>query len=399
MRFTPRFALVLFAVVALPALACAGPIQWGYRAEGPNGLVLREVSGLTELAWSDYFMPPPKQFGTKRTESSANSSLTTDIWRYEATVRVIDELSGDSGSLPIFLEYVEQYEIKPDGSLYPVFEGTHGGPFWPDAARLELGGNVYRMRMLDGEMLMHIEPGPPLQSPEPGTLALAGLGFGAVLLRRRAVRGAVVALLVCAGLFGSTGTASAGPIEWDYVVRIEPDGRYLRIGTVPGPGGEWEVAAPLFNDFTEGPGRGAQRVRVGALIGQAAGRVPTDVTRPTEFDATLIITDRRSGESGQVSVLGRGRYLGDDQLADPKVALELLSERSHALELGANRYEIEFSTSQFEGDGASYLWADVTGSPVATPEPGTLALAGFGFGAVLLRRRASALRGFHRGDR
>lgn len=392
MRLAPRCACAFLALVALPSLARAGPIQWGYRAEAPDGIVLRDVTGITDLMYGDFFLPDPRQFGTPQPDPNPTNEVTSVILRSRATVILTDELSGEFATFPIFLDAIEQFEVRPDGRIEPLFSGETGGPFWPDAGRFELGGNVYRVRTPGGELSVNVERGPgppPINSPEPGTLALAGLGFGAVLLRRaRKVRGALVALPVAVGLFGFTGTATAGPIEWDYVVRIEPDGRSLRIGTVPGPGGEWEVAAPLFNDFPEGPGRGAQRVRVGALIGQAAVSGPADVTRPTEFDATLILTDRRSGESGQVSVLGRGRYLGDDQLADPKVMLELLSERSHALALGANRYEIEFSTSQFEGDGASYLWADVTGSPVATPEPGALALAGMGLGAVLLRRRA-----------
>jgi len=194
MRFAPRFACTLFVLVTLPLVATAGPIQWGYRAEAADGTVLRNVTGITELFLSDSFLMDPKGFGTKLPDPNPGGPLKTDLWRYQATVIVTDELSGDTGSLPVYVDYTEQFEIKPDGSLNPVFAGESGGPFFPDAARLELGGNVYRMTTPGGEMQMRVEAGSgPVQTPEPGTLALAGFGIGAALMRRarRSATGAV----------------------------------------------------------------------------------------------------------------------------------------------------------------------------------------------------------------
>lgn len=183
MRFAHRLTCTLFVLFALPLTGSAGPIRWGYHAEAADGSVLREVTGITGTFRSDYFLLDPRQFGTKLPDPNPGSGLVTDLWRYQATVIVTDELSAESGSLPIYVDYTEQFEIKADGSLTPIFEGASGGPFFPTPGVLSLGGNTYRMTTPGGEMQMRVEPG-PVNTPEPGTLALAGFGIGAALVRR-----------------------------------------------------------------------------------------------------------------------------------------------------------------------------------------------------------------------
>jgi PEP-CTERM motif len=191
MRFPPRFAFALVTLFSLPPLAAsAGPIQWGYRAEGPGGIVLAEMTGLTGAVWSDFFLPNPRQFGTPQPDPNPGNGFTSVIFRSQATVILTDELSGDRATFPIFLDAIDQFEVRADGRIEPIFSGETGGPFWPDAGRFDLGGNVYRVRTPGGELLVNVEPGErpgaPVNTPEPASLLLAGIGLGAVLLRRRA---------------------------------------------------------------------------------------------------------------------------------------------------------------------------------------------------------------------
>jgi hypothetical protein len=192
-------------------------------------------------------------------------------------------------------------------------------------------------------------------------------------------------------VLSAAGTASAGPIEWGYLAYIGPGGGEgrLRLGTIAGPGGDQEVAASLRGEDLEAPGFGSQRIRIASLLDMD---VTTDGPGPLyphrdQFTSDLTITDFASGESGQVSIFGTGKYFGDDLLLDRRVMLELLGgdDGRRELTLGGNRYGIAYSVVQGADDRISTLVADVTVTS-ATPEPGTLALAGVGFAAVLGRR-------------
>jgi hypothetical protein len=64
-----------------------------------------------------------------------------------------------------------------------IYEGYTSFP-WPEPVRLTLGGNVYAARGPGGELLVNVTPA--VATPEPGTLALAGVWLGvAGLVRRR----------------------------------------------------------------------------------------------------------------------------------------------------------------------------------------------------------------------
>jgi hypothetical protein len=184
----PRAALAAFALLAMPQFASAGPLSWDYRAESPDGTILRHVTGLTDLGWSDFFLPNPELHGTPIPDPHPGNSTHSDVWRSQATVIITDELSGQSGSVLLTLDFVREYEINPDGSFEPIFEGQLGSP-WPDPFDLVLGGNTYSVRAPGGEMLVAVTPGPVTATPEPATLALVAFGLGAVGVRlRRFVR-------------------------------------------------------------------------------------------------------------------------------------------------------------------------------------------------------------------
>ena len=186
MRYNLRAALATVALFALPQFAAAGPIQWGYRATASDGTVLRAVTGLTDLAWADYFWRDPLQFGVRLPDPNPDNGLRTDIWRQQALVTVTDELLGRSDNIQFTVDYVQQYEIKPDGSFEPIYEGYTGYP-WPEPLVFVLGANRYNVRSPGGEFLVRVEPG--VVTPEPGTFALAALGLCTLGAVRRVRKG------------------------------------------------------------------------------------------------------------------------------------------------------------------------------------------------------------------
>ena len=188
MHRTLRAALAAFALLALPQFASAGPIPWGYRAVDPNGAVLAEKTGLTDLIWSDFFLPDPRTDGVVVPDPNPNDGVRSDIKRTQATVTITDELSGQTGTFWLYSDYIWEYEINADGSLEPLHEGPSGGPY-PEPTNLVLGGNTYSLRAPGGEFMMQLTPGPTALTPEPGTFVLAMCGFGVLgwRVRRRVI--------------------------------------------------------------------------------------------------------------------------------------------------------------------------------------------------------------------
>ncbi len=167
----------------LPAAATAGPLSWGVRAEAPDGTVLRDVTGLTDLAYSALFLADPRTHGVYTGgDIRPAAGHYVETWETEARVTITDEASGASGGFRLWRGWVKEFEVNPDGGAELVYEGESGGP-WPDAVRLTLGGTVYAARGPGGELRVDVTPG--VATPEPGTLALAGVGLVALRLRRR----------------------------------------------------------------------------------------------------------------------------------------------------------------------------------------------------------------------
>lgn len=212
-------------------------------------------------------------------------------------------------------------------------------------------------------------------------------------MMRRACLSALALVSIAAG------TASAGPIEWGYLVTFAPDGEgVLLLGGIATPDGPRDFVSGLEPANLEGSVSNSLQLHIGSLRGASvfvADLLNDGIRARQQFVSDLTITDTASGESGKVTVFGRGAYLGDNQLQDPRVLLELLEQsRSRELTLGGNRYQIEYSIVQNVDDRNSTLVAEVSVAPAAaTPEPGTLALAGLGLGAVGLVRRLRQTKG------
>ena len=180
----PRSAPWPGAVAALllaPSLAAAGPLTWGFRAEAPDGTVLRDVTGLTDLAYSDLFLPDPRTHGTYAGgDTRPAAGYYSDVWETGATVTITDGRTGESGTFELWWAWTQDYDIRPDGTAEPIYEGYVSFP-WPDPVRLTLGGTVYEARGPGGELHVNVTPG--VATPEPTTLALAGVGLCPLIAR------------------------------------------------------------------------------------------------------------------------------------------------------------------------------------------------------------------------
>ena len=181
-----RAALVAAAIAALPPFAHAGPIRWGLKAESPDGTVLREVAGLTDLVYFDFFLPSAQFSGELVPDPIPDNGLVSVVRRSRANVTIFDEPSGQSDTFELYYDYVWQYERRPDGTLDPIYEGESPGRPGPGPLLLTLGGNEYAVRSLGGDLQVRVTPGEaPIATPEPGTFALGALGLCAVGAARR----------------------------------------------------------------------------------------------------------------------------------------------------------------------------------------------------------------------
>ncbi|MFO0796018.1 MAG: PEP-CTERM sorting domain-containing protein [Gemmataceae bacterium] len=194
--------------------------------------------------------------------------------------------------------------------------------------------------------------------------------------------------------------ANAGPIEWDVSARL------ARVGDAGGPwayvitpeyvGGGVTIHEQTFSRLAaEGPhtGWGWQSFRVGSLFPDGL-RLDPNHYAPGTFGVDVTVTDRASGQAGTATFGG----VGWEQLTQDLDHIGwLLSRRSHAelrgetqlaLTLGGTDYVVGLRA--VDRDGIVDFFAEVrAGGVTATPEPGTLALAGLGVAAIGLggRRR------------
>ena len=406
-----RHLLTALALLNLSQLASAGPIEWEYRTRliydqdyGSRFTVALMPGERTVTAPGDYYQTT--LFGSTGVARPDPGSYEV---RYGFTVEVAvtDVASGEQGTLAFNGWYTSHwtYQLEdandPDKWRWDYEVSGFGDPH--DGRVLELGGNRYTVRasgggpgiMPQGDLTVSVDP---IATPEPGTLALGALGLGAVFVRRlrRVRRGAAVALLACAALFGSTGVASAGPIEWS--MRSDPD--YTRFGTnfyfgtadrpLPEPGGGTEVVH-IYGTMPEGllpVGAGSQSNILLATHSKQSYwydyAPPSNPAATNQVPYIVWVTDHASGESGFLKFDLSAYYLTGLPTTDYGEVV-FGGSGGGSLVLGGNRYDLEFNTS--DGDEGTYITANLTVAPVAaTPEPGSLALAGFGLVAVLAPR-------------
>jgi hypothetical protein len=187
--------------------------------------------------------------------------------------------------------------------------------------------------------------------------------------------------------------AAAGPIEWDFSVtsRTDPPGEHVYLGEYQlnfGPGDP--VTVYVLTGRTGGAS-GSLSGSVSDMVVGGTGKQDWEYvhtppeSRPTEYEFRFDITDRASGESGSAVYTIRPSFshgFPDTHYGEVSIRLD----EQATFNLGGNRYDLALHTH--EDETGALILADVTVTPgAATPEPGTLALAGVGLGAAGLVRR------------
>lgn len=191
---------VAVALLALPSAARAGPIVWDYRTEvtydrdygsrfavtlAPAGTVSTtpgEVGGAELFTSTGNPRPEPGSYGVS--------------YGFTISVTITDRASGESGTLDFAGGYSTQWSYTdaerddPDRWRWDG-EGSSFGDIF-NRRVLNLGETVYSVWVEGGGQgqfpngVMLVEVASTANTPEPGTLVLAGLGLaGAGLVRRR----------------------------------------------------------------------------------------------------------------------------------------------------------------------------------------------------------------------
>ena len=202
MRCALRLATPFLALLVLPQLASAGPITWEYKTRliydqdyGSKFTVALMPGERTSTAPGDYY-----QITLLGSTGVARPDPGSYEVRYGFTVEVAvtDVASGEQNTLAFDGWYVSHWtylDSERDNPEVWRWDYEYSGFGDPHNGRtLELGGNLYTVRasgggtgvMPFGELTVSIDP---IATPEPGTLALAGLGLcglGVVRRLRRA---------------------------------------------------------------------------------------------------------------------------------------------------------------------------------------------------------------------
>ena len=156
-------------LLALPSLAIAGPINWGYRVvDVSTGLTLSEQFGITETQLS--FQAVTRPVAGFSLPNVTNSSRVT----------LFDELTGQQEELWLSYSVTQQWDLRgggPNGEQYWDFtheweEATRfpGYPWRPTGGRSE-----YFIASESGSV--YVEARSSVATPEPATFAIAGLGL------------------------------------------------------------------------------------------------------------------------------------------------------------------------------------------------------------------------------
>lgn len=195
-----RSALLALALVLAPQAASAGPIAWGYTADvvyaqdyGSRFTVTLAPGDTVSAEYGGTSYAP--LFNSTGVSSPEPGSYETS-YSFVVNVRLTDAASGQSAVLGFGGWYSAMWSPQVDtDELDWDSEQSGFGDVW-DGREVVLGTTRYVVRAYGGgsgmfpfgDMDVRAELVPTSGVPEPGTLALAGIGLGAALLRARRLK-------------------------------------------------------------------------------------------------------------------------------------------------------------------------------------------------------------------
>ncbi|VTU01952.1 : VPEP [Gemmataceae bacterium] len=199
-----RSALLALTLIIAPQAAIAGPIEWSYTADvvyaqdyGSKFTVTLAPGGSVSAEYGDTnHVPLFTSTGASRPEPGSYEAE----YAFDINVRLTDAASGQSAVLTFAGGYSSMWSYQPgdDPNTWRWdYESSMFGDFW-DGREVVLGTTRYVVRAYGGgggqfpfgDMDVRAEFVPTAATPEPGTLALAGIGLGAGLLRVRRLKAA-----------------------------------------------------------------------------------------------------------------------------------------------------------------------------------------------------------------
>lgn len=200
----------VLALAALPAVAHAGPISWDYTGtlqSTSTGLYAVRGEIITNATIHVYYTSTLAGAGGSARGSSAvavgtvtpDSGRTPDWFEsrglgteFELNLTIRDAASGRSGSLRFIGSATETDQFADEEYLQPTSRTAFAWLTTTPEQDLVLGENGYHVSVTgvtgaEGTAVLEaaVSVSPAAAAPEPGTLALTGLGLGAVGLRRR----------------------------------------------------------------------------------------------------------------------------------------------------------------------------------------------------------------------